>query len=260
LIKMEIIDIHVHPRQDKELKEVENLINFAKKLNITRINFLGDVLYYGYHPNNEQIKKINDLTIKLVKKYPCFFSGFCFVNPEHDKKFIKQEIERCIVKGNLKGIKLEASCNASDKRVFKVAEIAEKLNVPILHHAWDTTNINSRWGPEVCQSDPEDIAILAKKFPKVKIIMAHLIACGVRGILEIKNFDNVWAEISGGQPVTGIMEYAVKKMGAERILFGSDCPGRDFSAQLSKVYGAKITAREKELILGINAKNLLGLK
>jgi len=257
---VEIIDIHVHPRQDKKLQEAENLINFAKKINIKRINLLGDVLYYGYHPDKEQIKNVNDLTIELVKKYPYFFSGFCFINPEHDKKFIKQEIERCIVKGNLKGIKLEASCNASDNRVFKVAEIAEELNVPILHHAWDTTNINNRWGPELCQSDPEDIAILAKKFPKVKIIMAHLTGCGIRGVLEIKNFNNVWIDISGSQPVAGIMEYAVKKIGAERILFGSDCPGRDFSAQLSKVYGAKIKEREKELILGINAKNLLELK
>jgi len=90
--------------------------------------------------------------------------------------------------------------------------------------------------------------------------MAHLTGCGIRGVLEIKNFNNVWIDISGSQPVAGIMEYAVKKIGAERILFGSDCPGRDFSAQLSKVYGAKIKEREKELILGINAKNLLELK
>lgn len=257
---MEIIDIHVHPRQDRKIEEADSLINFARKLNIKKINLLGDVLYFGYHPSPDQIKQVNNLTIELIKKYPEFFTGFCFINPEHEKKFIEEEIERCVIKNNMKGIKLEASCNASDKRVFEVADIAQELNIPILHHAFDTTNINSRYGPNLCQSDPEDIAILAKNFPKLKIIMAHLIGCGIRGVIEIKAYSNIYADISGSQPVSGILEYAVKKIGAERILFGSDAPGRDFSAQISKVYGAKIKDKEKEMILGLNAKRLLNLK
>ncbi len=36
------------------------------------------------------------------------------------------------------------------------------------------------------QSDPLDIAALARRFPDVKIIMAHLSGAGIKGILKIK--------------------------------------------------------------------------
>lgn len=258
-LKIEAIDIHVHPRQKLEVREAGILINLAKKLNIRKVNLLGDVLYYGYHPSKEQIRKVNNLTIKLVKRFPDFFTGFCFINPEHERQFIEEEIKRCVLNSGLKGVKLEVSCNASDKRTFIVAEIAQQLNIPILHHACDTTNINSRYGPNLCQSDPEDIAILAKNFPKLKIIMAHITGCGIKGILEIKNYTNIYTDTSGFQPVSGILEYATQKLGAERILFGSDVPGRDFAVQISKIYAAKIKDKDKEKILYLNAKRLLAL-
>jgi hypothetical protein len=50
---------------------------------------------------------------------------------------------------------------------------------------------------------------------------------------------------------------AVRELGAERVLYGSDAGGRSFASQLGKVLGADIPASARRLILGVNLKRLL---
>ena len=49
----------------------------------------------------------------------------------------------------------------------------------------------------------------------------------------------------------------MRELGAERVLYGSDAPGRSFASQLAKVDGADIPDDAKRLILGENLKRLL---
>lgn len=253
---MDIIDVHSHTTTEK----CEDLIEYAKRLNVAKCCILGDVLRYGYNQNEDQVKEINDLTIYLTKEHPSFFVGFCYLNPRNSKKSIEEEIERCILKNNLKGIKLEASMSASDTKVLEIAEIGQNLNIPILHHSWNTFTLGRNPSPECYQTDPEDIVVLAKNFPKLKIIMAHLRGIDIRGIIEVKRYENVYVDTSGAQPVCGIIEYAVKKIGSERILFGSDVyfpSGRDLPVQIRAVDCANIKTKDKENIFSKNAKRLL---
>ncbi len=253
---MEMIDFHAHTTTEN----CDELIEYYKKFNIKKACLLGDVLKYGYNPNEEQIKEINNLTIQLTKKYPSFFVGFCHLNPRNKKKFIEKEIERCIIKEKLKGVKLEASIFASDKRVFFIADICQNLNIPILQHAWNTFSLGKNPTPYCFQTDPEDVVILSKNFPKLKIIIAHLKGIDIRGIIEIKNYENISVDTSGAQPISGVIEFAVKKIGSERILFGSDVyfpNGRDIPVQLMAVMKSKIRTKEKENILFKNAKRIL---
>ena len=78
-------------------------------------------------------------------------------------------------------------------------------------------------------------------------------------MLDVADCPNVCVDTSGSQPVADMLEYAVEKLGAERIVFGSDVPVRDFPSQLGKVYGAKLRRRDRRLILGGNAERLLKL-
>jgi predicted TIM-barrel fold metal-dependent hydrolase len=50
----------------------------------------------------------------------------------------------------------------------------------------------------------------------------------------------------------------VRELGAERLLWGSDAPGRSFASQLGKVKGADITEPEREMILSGNLRRVLG--
>jgi predicted TIM-barrel fold metal-dependent hydrolase len=50
---------------------------------------------------------------------------------------------------------------------------------------------------------------------------------------------------------------AVRELGAERVIYGSDAGGRSFASQLAKVMGAEIPEAARQLILGENLRRLL---
>ena len=68
---------------------------------------------------------------------------------------------------------------------------------------------------------------------------------------------NVFADLAGSDPTAGFTEMAVRELGAERVLYGSDVPGRSFASQLAKVLCADIPASARELVLAGNLKRLL---
>ncbi|MBN1676082.1 MAG: amidohydrolase family protein [Kiritimatiellae bacterium] len=251
-----IIDIHVHPRLNKRpVKAMEEMIRAAANLRIGRICLLGDVLRFGWNPSEEQIRAINTLTIRLVKRWPETLTGFCFLNALHSPRFCFAEMERCIVGAGFKGIKFEVSTVASDKRLDPLVAKAAELDAVVLHHCWDNRIIGNRRH----QSDSTDVARLAARHPNAKIVMAHLTGVGIRGVRVVKDLPNVYVDTSGSQPFADLVEYAVQELGAERLVFGSDAPGRDFSCQLGRITGARITERQRRLILGGNAERLLGI-
>ena len=47
---------------------------------------------------------------------------------------------------------------------------------------------------------------------------------------------------------------AVRELGAERMMYGSEVGGRSFASQLGKVMGASIPDSAKEVILGGNVR------
>jgi predicted TIM-barrel fold metal-dependent hydrolase len=152
------------------------------------------------------------------------------------------------------GIKLWTAAKASDNSVEPIARKAVELDVPILQHAWDKTTGNMK-----DESTPADVAILAQKFPQLRIQMAHLYGAGYRGIADIAPYPNVYVDTGGGEPEAGILEYAARQIGEERILFASDAPGRGFAVQLGKVVGSDISEEAKEMILWKNAKRIYKL-
>ncbi|MFA6716417.1 MAG: amidohydrolase family protein [Victivallales bacterium] len=245
---MKIIDIHIH----NTLSHSELVAEAALRHNIGNIVLLGDVLRFGYYPDEEQISQLNSETIECVKKHPGFCYGFCFLNPANDCEFSLSEMERCIKQHGFIGVKLEVSLNCRNERLHPIMRKLEEYDVPLLHHSWYKTGGNL---PQ--ESSPADIAYLGAEFPKVKIIMAHLTGVGIKGILDIAPFENIYIDTSGGQPHSELVEFALEKLGPERIVYGSDAPIRDFSAQLGRIAGADISSSAKEMIMGKNAERIL---
>lgn len=119
---------------------------------------------------------------------------------------------------------------------------ARKLGVPVLHHAWYKSVADNE-----LESTPADIAKLASRFPDVTIVMAHLGGCRIQGVQDVRKHANVSVDTSGSQPMTGIVEYAVRILGADRVLYGTEAPGRDFASQLGRVFGARISDTARKL-------------
>ena len=177
------------------------------------------------------------------------------LNPAHPVSFLAEEMRRCIVEGGMKGIKLWCAVKATDSRVDPIMEGAQNLGIPVPHHAWYKNADEYTWK----ESTPAGIANLARRFPDVTIIMAHLGGARHRGLLDLVDVPNVLVDTAGSQPESGLVEYGVRQLGAHRVIYGSDWPIRDYAVQLGRVLGARLRPEEYQLILRDNALRVLGL-
>ncbi len=257
--RLMIIDIHTHnhfkswtqlsypsPEEDADLM----LQIAATEHGVEKLCLLGR--FYPY-PDEEGVRRINDQTIAMVKHRPNKLFGLAFLNPALPENFLRQEVTRCLDAG-LSGVKLEFEVNARDSRLDPIMEIVAERNVFLLHHAWyKTVDLMG------CESSPSDIAHLARRHPRARILMAHLTGSGIHGVLDIKDCDNVWLDTSGGQPFSGLVDYAVKKLGSQRVVYGSDYPARCYESQLGRIYDSGLNASERECVLRKNAEYLLGI-
>ena len=251
---MGIIDIHTHPQWHDPINEMAEMLRLADTVGIEKVVVLGGNLGFGYQPSETQVREINDLTIELVRTWPERLIAFCRLNAGHAPSFLDEEITRCVCGAGFRGIKLAVWPNARSPALDPVMRKAAELHVPVLHHCWYKT-VQKYEG----ESDPTDVAHLAARFPDVPIIVAHLTAIGCRGVEDIRPYPNLYVDTSGSQAFSGILEYALSRLGADRVLFGSDAPGRDFAVQLGRVYGARMSGEHREKILRGNAVELLGM-
>lgn len=253
------IDIHVHTRTPGcryDRKELETSIALARAAGIEHMVQLHNLVDIGdYDPSQDGVQRSNDLAMRIVEEHPDAYSGFCYLNPSHPPSFLREEIDRCVASGPLAGVKLWISVKASDRRLDPIMEEVARLRVPVLHHAWYKTT-----GLIFQESTPADIADLARRHPQATIIMAHLSGCGRQGVLDIKGCPNVVVDTSGGQPVAGLVEYAVEQLGASRVVYGSDWPIRNYATQVGRVLGAALSEEDRSKVLRENALRILGLR
>lgn len=251
------IDIHTHlnaPGAVPAPDEMARMKRLARRHGIGRAVALGNLVSVGGpNPSPDEIHTINDNSLAAMRAHPDFFIGFCYLNPEHPADYSLGELERCVVRGGMKGIKFWIAVKATDRRHDPLLKRAEELRVPVLYHAWYKQTEQGK-----NESTPAQIADLARRFPRVPLVMAHLTGDGERGVLDVLDCPNVLVDTSGGQPEAALVEYAVRRLGAERVIYGSDWPIRDFGVQVNRVRGARLSAEQQELVLRGNAERILG--
>jgi len=253
-----IFDAHTHLFNMHEgggLDETEfaTMISRMDRCGIDRSLVLGAVTINQF-PTQQQTQQINDHTISAVERAPDRLSGLCYLNPQNDAQFNLDEMDRCITNGPLVGLKFWIALKADrDKEHDPIMHKCAELDCAILYHAWYKTV-----GMQSEESTPAQVAHLARRHPNVRIIMAHMMGGGIRGILDVADLPNVWIDTSGSQPEAGSLEYALQTIRAERILFGSDVPGRDFATQRGKIEAVDMTDEQREAIYWKNLARVLG--
>lgn len=111
-----------------------------------------------------------------------------------------------------------------------------------------------------------DFVEFANRYPGVRLILAHLghghdgdYTHQVRAIQESRH-GNVYTDTSSARSITPrLLEWAVREVGADRILFGTDTPLYHAAMQKARVVAADLTDAEKDLILAGNARRLFRL-
>jgi predicted TIM-barrel fold metal-dependent hydrolase len=79
-----------------------------------------------------------------------------------------------------------------------------------------------------------------------------------RRIDLVASHPNCYLDTSGyGHDRVGVLEYAVEKIGPDRILFGSDFTINDPATVIARIDNAAITSEQREKILWRNLEALL---
>ena len=73
-------------------------------------------------------------------------------------------------------------------------------------------------------------------------------------------YPNVLLDTAGDCYTLGLIEYLVGRVGADRILFGSDMTWIDPRTQLGMIFDAYVTTVDKQKILHQNAARLFNLE
>ncbi|MBV6434575.1 MAG: hypothetical protein IANPNBLG_04834 [Bryobacteraceae bacterium] len=231
-------------------EHMENLLRFADRMGIERI-----CVFMGYpfinEPTPEQLRTQNDQVLQALAHWSHRAFGFVYLSPQH-LEFSLKEFDRCVRNGPMVGVKLWVAKRASAPELDPIVEAAASMNAVIFQHTWHKTTGNLRG-----ESEPADVATLAGRHPGVPIICGHSGGEWETGIRAIRHLPDVYADVAGGDPTNGFVEMAVRELGAHRVLYGSDSPGRSYASQLAKVMGADISEADRKLILGENLKRMM---
>jgi predicted TIM-barrel fold metal-dependent hydrolase len=250
---MMIWDLHCHlsgvPGRTAD-ERMGQLMEFADRMGIERI-----CIYMGWpflaDPTPDQFRKQNDDVLQALSHWHHRAFGFVYVNPRYPAESMA-ELERCVAQGPMVGVKLWTAVRAGGPELDPIIRRAAELKAVIFQHTWLKVGGN---GPG--ESTPGDLVELARRHPTVPIICGHTGGDWERGIRTIRGQTNLYADLAGSDPTAGYTEMAVRELGAERVLYGSDAGGRSFSSQLAKVTGADIPEAAKRLIMGENLKRLM---
>ena len=253
--RFRIWDVHTHldgVEGDTPEARMAVLVRHMDRLGIERIILSQGYDQYIRYPTPEQVRIENDRVMRAVRHFPGRAYGAVYLSPT-DVKFCLEEFDRCVRDGPMISVgEIEADVRCNSPALDPIVERAIALKTPILQHTWIKST-----GSDPGESTPYDLVELAKRHPQAQFICGHTGGTWELGIRAIRDVKNICAEIAGSDPTSGFVEMAVRELGAERVVYGSDAGGRSFASQMAKVIGAEIPDSAKGLILGGNLRRLL---
>ena len=165
-----------------------------------------------------------------------------------------------IKQSGLFGVKLHPEYQLfypDDEKLFPIYEKACELKLPVVFHGgYDPLS------PDIIRGTPERFAAIARVFPNLQIIVAHLGGDRLWDDVEkhlAGKFDNVYFDIAviADDISDEQAQRIIKTHGADRILFGSDIPWDNPLDEVNLINRIELTDEERELIFYKNAEKLI---
>ncbi len=249
-----IIDAHTHmgPWYNFHVPEEGTAASMVHAMDLVGIDTVIASPHIAIGPDWRQG---NEDVAAAAGEFPGRILPFVTVNPNYSREQVEAEIARWEKETGVLAFKLHPSCHgrrASDQGYFPVYEYADAHSLPILSHCWDgdscggTSTVNG----------------LAGMFPNVSFIIGHSASSWEvmhAAALEATRRENVYLDLTGSRLLRGLLEEMVRRVGAHRVLLGTDMPFIDPRPGLGRVLRADLSDDDKRLILGLNAKRVFGL-
>ena len=222
-----------------------------------------------------QVVKVNDASLRINERTAeTGLISFGCMHPDFGDP--EGELRR-IARAGIRGIKLHPvyhRTDIDDPRSLRILACAAELGLPVIIHAgWDVGI------PGEAQATPEKVERALDAVGPMTLILAHM--GGWRCWDEAANrlagrglyIDTAFS--LGPMHPCGDGYYAspedlerldaeafvrqVRAFGADRVLFGTDSPWEDQTAEVNALRALPLTQDEKDAVLGGNACRLLGL-
>lgn len=251
------IDIHSHfnhgvrfelPSGVLHCREIESLVKEYGRIGIGQAAvssfasvYVGEKIFpeeANAESQKECILSENRFTHRLALERDEFYQ-WAVLDPRYKETF--EQAEGMLDCPKTLGLKIHPSYHGYDMMEYgdRIFSFADRLGAVVLMHPQHV----------------EEISALADRYPNMKLIIAHLGSMGHITAMLRSKAGNIYTDTSGRNISSNrILEYAVEKVGAERILFGTDT----YSAamQLGRIILADLDLEDQKNILYRNALRL----
>jgi uncharacterized protein len=192
-----------------------------------------------------------EMIAQACREFPGRLYAFARVHPWYQDEAVRL-LKAAITEYDFRGLKLHPVTNIahpSGEDTIRLIRTAAELGVPTLFHCGDEP-----------MTTPLSIAPAAAACPEATIILGHMGGYfHVDEAIEVADrHANVVLETSA-MPYPHKIKEAVQRIGAERVIFGSDGPVCSPVLERGKIGLAGLTPEQERLVLGINAMALLGI-
>lgn len=188
----------------------------------------------------------NDYVLECIRENPNMLQGFMCLDPHDDNALI--DLERGYRDGftGLKFNPMTHQFSFSSRAVSELISLCEEYNFPVYSHVL--------FNPGACTTR---FVELAKEFRRVNFILGHMGfgPADQDGLEAACKLDNFYLETSTGNYLH--MVEALRKAGAEKLIFGSEFPLSNPKVEMEKVLQLKTSDDQKEKILGRNIESIL---
>ena len=232
---------------DAKAWDAEAIVRLLDEVGFERCFLLTLAGLYGFNDH----RQANDEIASAVRRFPDRFIGFCTTYPNQDPEGAAQELLRSVQELGLRGLKFHPwlqSFPANSAYLYPCLEVCSKYRIPVLFHTGTPP-----------YSQPFQVMEQARRFPETPFIIGHfgklLFLDAVR---SAELCPNVYLETSGAQVADLI--FALERISAERILFGTDLPIGGAAAgkwNLAKIASTPLSNDQRRAILGENALRLV---
>jgi predicted TIM-barrel fold metal-dependent hydrolase len=254
LVEMRIWDSHYHG-----IAQHEDIMPYFDRMGVERL-FSLDVGFMRQTKQETEASAARDFAV--LEKFKHRMSGLCRVDPARVDETL-EHMNRCIRDGPCIGLKTGGYHNSpmtvAHRNFDPIIRHAAELEAVIYIHAVFQVGGSPRrydGGNRPDESSPRDVAALAARFPDVKMICGHQGTDWELGVRQIRPHKNVYLEFSGWAPESGSLDFAVKELGVDRIVWGCHAPTRSFSNALSQIYDATLTPAQRKKVMGTNLRSL----
>ncbi|MBA5638504.1 amidohydrolase family protein [Duganella sp. LX20W] len=240
-----IIDCHCHAGPGDGLTGpwdanagLERYLRRAARAGIAR-----SVLFPAFHSD---YARANRAVARIVAAAPQRLLGFAFVHATRDRGRIRAMLREAVEQLGFVGIKL----HRHDARINgEVCDAARAFRLPVLYDPVGEVAIAE---------------LLAQDYPDVDFILPHLGSFADDWSAQLAMIDhlvrhpNIYTDTAGIRRFD-LLQEAVRRAGAHKVLFGSDGPWLHPGLELHKVRLLGLPEEEEGLILGGNLRRLCRL-